>query len=81
MSNHNQSNDDTSTATTHVSINYICPECDGGFNTPVDVTETKSAANPRNSTIAYEGKGCPWCGEMLSETRRQIPQDELASGE
>jgi len=57
---------------------YKCPECEGGFQEPVDVTAKTLKIGV--GFVKYDAKGCPWCGEAMSGTGENPRKTDLFGG-
>lgn len=58
---------------------YKCPECDGEFQDPVDVTTRGLKVGV--GFVKYDAKGCPWCAEPLSGTLENPRKSALFSND
>lgn len=51
---------------------YTCPECGGGFSEPVESNSMTWSFT--TGFVEYDVDACPWCGEELSQTKRNLSQ-------
>lgn len=54
---------------------YVCPECEGEFDEPVEITAKTLKLGV--GFIEYDAKGCPWCGKAMTATGKNPRKTSL----